>query len=180
MPRATKILRNGSARTAAAGETLILNFEQRCAKQGFFFTGQGTCVAFDFAEPPCLATDDALLLDDGRVVEIVAEAEPLIEARAADAAALARLAWLLGNRHVPVQVLANRLRLRRSPEIEAMLAGRGARVITIEAPFEPDGGAGNAAHDHHHGHGDHHGRHHGAHEHGHDHAQSHHAHDRDH
>ncbi len=101
MPLATKILRAGAARPAPAAETLILDFEQRTRKQGFVFTGKGTCIEFAFEEDPALATDDALLLDDGRVVEIVAAPEPLIEARIADPAALARLAWTLGDRHVP-------------------------------------------------------------------------------
>src|ERR1043165_9790595 len=99
MPLATKILRAGDARPAPVAETLILNFEQRSKKQGFVFTGKGTCIEFAFEEPPALATDDALMLDDGRIVEIVSDAEPVVEARPGDAAALARLAWLLGNRH---------------------------------------------------------------------------------
>ncbi len=164
MPLATKILRAGAARPAPAAETLILDFEQRTRKQGFVFTGKGTCIEFAFAEEPALATDDALLLDDGRVVEIVAAPEPLIEARIADPAALARLAWTLGDRHVPVQLFANRLRIRRSPAIEALLKERGAKAAAIEAPFEPDAAA--TAHDHHaHQHGDDH--HHDHHDHGH-------------
>ena len=88
-----------------------------------------------------LRTDDALVLDDGRLVEVVAEPEPLIEVRADDLPALARLAWHLGDRHVPIQVLERRLRLRRDPAIEALLQSLGAKVVAIEAPFEPEGGA---------------------------------------
>src|SRR5262249_52640256 len=77
MPLATSILRAGAARPAPAADTLLLNFHQRSRKQGFVFTGKGTCIEFAFEEPPMLATDDALLLDDGRVVEIVADAEPV-------------------------------------------------------------------------------------------------------
>ena len=185
MPLATKILRAGAARPAPVADTLILDFEQRTRKQGFVFTHKGTCIEFAFAEAPALATDDALLLDDGRLVEIVAAPEPMIEARIADPAALARVAWMLGDRHVPVQLFANRLRIRRHAEIEALLKERGAKIAVIEAPFEPDAAA--SAHDHdHHGH-DHHGHDHGHahdhdhghHDHGHHHGHAHHHHDHD-
>jgi urease accessory protein len=173
MPRTTKVLRAGEADGPAA-DTLILDYTQRQTKQGFFFTGKGTCIEFDFAEPPALATDDALVLDDGGLIEVVADSEPLIEARIGDPVALARLAWRLGDRHVPVQILANRLRLRRNPEVEAMLAGIATKLTPLSAPFEPDVRAS----DHVHHHDDHHGHDHHHHDHGHDHAHHHgHGHD---
>jgi urease accessory protein len=181
MPRATKILRAGEPRPAAASDTLILDFDKRQTKQGFFFTGKGICIEFGFADPPALATDDALVLDDGALIEVVADAEQLIEARIPDAAALARMAWRLGDRHVPVQLFANRLRIRRNAEIEALLAGVAAKLTPLTAPFEADGASTNAGHDHHdhdHGHGHGHDHHH---DHGHDHDHDHgHAHDHDH
>ena len=73
MPRATKVLRAGDARPAQAVDTLILDYAQRQTRQGFFFAAKGTCVELDFAEPPALATDDVLVLDDGSLVEVVAE-----------------------------------------------------------------------------------------------------------
>jgi urease accessory protein len=159
MPRATKVLRTGESRARGATDTLILDFDQRRAKQGFFFTGKGTCVEFDFAEPPMLATDDALVLDDGSLIDIVADSEALIEARIPDPAVLARTAWQLGNRHVPVQVFANRLRLRRNADVEALLAGLGVSLTPLVAPFSPDGATvqrDDHAHHHHEGHGHHH------------------------
>jgi len=172
MPLVTKILRAGEAGPERAVGTLILNFDQRQTKQGFFFTGAGTCIEFAFAEAPALATDDALVLDDGNLIEIVADAESVIEARIADPAALARVAWLLGNRHLPVQIFANRVRVRPNAEIEAVLADLGIKTKTLSAPFEPDGAqlaASAHSHDHAHDHGH---EHHHAHDHGH--------HDRDH
>ena len=124
-----------------------------------------------------LRTDDVLVLDDGGLVEIVAEPEPLIEARAGDLPALARLAWHLGDRHVPIQVLERRLRLKRDPAIEALLQSLGAKVVAIDAPFEPEGGAyaAPAADHHHHDHDHHHGHDH--HDHAHGHGHEHHEHD---
>jgi urease accessory protein len=173
MPRATKVLRAGEPRPAGAADTLILDFAQRQTNQGFFFTGKGTCVELDFAEPPALATDDVLVLDDGSLIEIVADSESLIEARIADPAALARIAWRLGNRHVPVQIFANRLRLRRDPVIEALLAGVAAKLTPLTAPFEPDGASTPADHGHHHGHADDHAHDHHHHDHDHDHGHGH-------
>jgi urease accessory protein len=187
MPRAIRILSAADRRADPAIDTLILSYAQRQAQKGFVFGVKGTCVEFDFAEPVRLRTDDALLLDDGRTVEIVAEPEPLIEMRAADVTALARLAWRLGDRHVPVQVLERRLRARRDGTIEALLAGWGVKAVAIDAPFEPEGGAYAAQPgEHHHDHAHHHDHGHDhAHEHGHDHHHAHghehgHEHDHDH
>lgn len=167
MPRATRILHVTERRDTAALDTLILTHAQRQAQKGFLFGVKGTCVEIDFAETVRLRTDDALVLDNGGLVEIVAEPEPLIEVRAADLPALARLAWHLGDRHVPIQVLERRLRLKRDPAIETLLESLGAKIVPIEAPFEPEGGAYDAAAvDHHHEHDEHCG-----HDHTHDHKR---------
>ncbi len=171
MPRATRVLHAAERKDTAAVDTLILTHAQRQAQKGFLFGVKGICVELDFAEPVRLRTDDALVLDTGGLVEIVAEPEPLIEARAADLPALARLAWHLGDRHVPIQVLERRLRLKRDPAIETLLASLGAKVTAIDAPFEPEGGAYEAASDHGHDHAHHH------HDHAHGHSHDHHVHD---
>ena len=112
-----------------------------------------------------MRTDDLLVLDDGGLVEVVAAPEPLIEARAADLAGLMRLAWHLGDRHVPVQVLSNRVRARRDAAIESLLKSLGAKTVLIEAPFEPEGGAYASSHSHAHDHDHAHDRGHHGHEH---------------
>ena len=115
---------------------------------------------------------DALVLEDGRLIEVVAAPEPLVEIRSPDPAHLVRIAWHLGNRHLPTQIVGKGLRIRRDHVIEAMVAGLGARLIEIDAPFDPEGGAyaaapaGQAGHTHAgHGHGAH-----GHRDHAHDHA----------
>jgi urease accessory protein len=159
MPRAIRVLAAGEPPPTII-DTLLLTAEQRRMQRGFVFGGKGTCVEFDFPEALTLRTDDALLLEDGSAVEVVADIEPLLEVRA-EFPVLARLAWMLGDRHVPVEIMPNRLRLRRDPALETLLASAGGKVRAIEAPFSPEGGAyaiGGAAHDdhehhHHHGHG---------------------------
>jgi urease accessory protein len=184
MPRATCVLSASQRHEAEVIDTLILPYAQRQAQKGFMFGIKGTCVELDLAEPVRLRTDDVLVLEEGGLVEVVAEPEPLIEARAADLPGLARLAWHLGDRHVPVQVLERRLRLKRDPAIEALLTSLGAKLIEIEAPFEPEGGAYAVPAGEHHDHDRHHDDHphhhdHGHHDHDHDHPHHHdHAHDR--
>ena len=176
MPRATRVVtaaeRKNAQGHAPVADTLILPHAQRQAQKGFLFGVKGTCVELDFAEPVRLRTDDALGLDDGGLIEVVAEPEPLVEVRANDLPSLARLAWHLGDRHVPVQVFERKLRLKRDPAIEAMLASLGAKATVLEAPFEPEGGAYEAAAGGHH-HDDHGHDHHHDHSHGHDHGHVH-------
>jgi urease accessory protein len=162
MPRTTRVLPAAARDGGRIVDTLILSFAQRQVQRGFLFGINGACIELDFAEPARLRMDDALLLDDGGLVEVVAEAEPLFEVRVAEPAALARLAWHLGGRHVPVEVKPNRLRVCRTSEVAALLQALGAKFVEIEAPFEPEDSAGPAAgadhphdHDHHHHHHDH-------------------------
>lgn len=76
--------------------------------------------------------------------------------------ALTRVAWRPGNRHLPTEILPKALRIRRDPAIEAMAEGLGARVIALEAPFNPEGCAyvksNRGADSHHHGNDHDHGR----------------------
>ena len=184
MPRATRVLPASERGSAVVVDTLILPYAQRQVHKGFLFGVKGTCVELDLDVFARLRTDDALVLDDGGLVEIVAEPEPLIEVRAGEAGTLARLAWHLGDRHVPVQVLERRLRVRREPAIEELLVALGAKPVRIEAPFEPEGGADEAApaaadqhHHHHHPPHDHSSHEHR--EHGHEHHAHAHAHRED-
>jgi urease accessory protein len=153
---------------------------------------RGLQFLLDLPETVALRGGDALVLEDGRLVEVVAAPEPLIEVRGVDPNQLVRIAWHLGNRHLPVQIAGKYLRIRRDHVIEDMVKKLGARVLEIEAPFDPEGGAYISAshdHDHDHAHGAHdhdhahvhahthdHGHHHGDHHH-HDHAGHHHDHD---
>ena len=162
MPCATSVLAAADRRDRPVIDTVILDYAQR-STQKIAVTGvKGGVFEIVLHQPVRLRTDDLLVLEDGSLVEVVAAPETLVEARAADVSALARLAWHLGDRHVPVQVLPNRIRARRDAAIEALLASLGAKVTLIEAPFEPEGGAyasshGHAHHDYHgHAHGDHH------------------------
>src|ERR1041384_2895994 len=163
----------GSAAASARPlDTLILNAQQRRLQTGYFTGVNGTQIGAMLPAPVLLRNGDALELDDGSLVDVVIEPEPLIEIRGHDLGHLARLAWHLGDRHVPVQIFPNRLRMRPDGALEAMLKGLGARLTSIEAPFDPEGGAYT-----HHAHGhDHAHHHHHHHDHDHDHHDHHHDH----
>ena len=165
MPRVTSVLGPGHRHDRPVVDTVILDYAQRSAQKITVTGVKGGMIEIDLQQPAGLRTDDLLLLDDGTLVEVVAAPESLIEARTTDVAALARLAWHLGDRHVPVQLLANRIRARRDAGVEALLASLGAKVTLIEAPFEPVGGAYASSHGHdHQDHDhDHHGHAHGYH-----------------
>ena len=83
MPRTQKVVRPGET-TGEIIDTVLLKYEDRIKQQGFVFGGKGTCVEFDFPAPPLLRTDDLLLLDDGRLIEVVADVEPVLEVREKD------------------------------------------------------------------------------------------------
>jgi urease accessory protein len=157
MPRAIRVLSPADRHDRPVVDTVILDYAQRSAQKTAVTGVKGGTIEIDLHEPARLRTDDLLVLDDGGLVEVVAAPELLIEARAEDVGALSRLAWHLGDRHVPVQVLPNRIRTRRNAAIEALLASLGAKVTAIEAPFEPEGGAYKShVHDHGHSHRHHH------------------------
>ena len=84
---------------------------------------------------------DLLVAADGRIVEIVSQPERVLHVECETPEALARAAYHLGNRHVPVEVGEGYLRLAADHVLEQMLVGMGARVTPIEAPFEPEAGA---------------------------------------
>jgi urease accessory protein len=89
---------------------------------------------------------DLLAASDGRVIEVVAVPENVLHVECAAPAELTRLAYHLGNRHVPVEIGTGFLRLMADPVLESMLRGRGAKLAHIEAPFEPEAGAYSGAH----------------------------------
>jgi len=169
MIRATKVL--GQHRwTQSAADTVVLDFDDRHRRRMAMTGTRGLEFLLDLENAIALRGGDALVLEDGRLIEVVAAAEPLVEIRGADPLHLVRIAWHLGNRHLPTQIMGKGLRIRRDHVIEQMVKGLGARVIEIEAPFDPEGGAyaaAHAAHDHGHIGHDH------AHDHHHDHAHHH-------
>jgi urease accessory protein len=149
VPRAIRVLPAQDVDPARLIDSVILDSAQRREVRAELVSVKGLAFVLALAEPGHLRTGDALELEDGRLIEVVAEAEPLLEVRAADPSALARIAWALGDRHVAVQLFSNRIRLRRDPALESLIGSLAGKCVAIEAPFDPEGGAyGEAAHTH--------------------------------
>lgn len=136
-----------------AADAIALPYDGRWRRRGLLTTLGGEELLVDLAEATELAEGLALVLADGRRVALRAAPEPLAEARAADAQGLARLAWHVGNRHTPCEVQDGRLLIRRDHVLEHMLEHLGARVVHVEEPFRPEGGAYGHGRTHGHAHG---------------------------
>src|ERR1700758_4897517 len=130
--------------------TVTLFFEERHRRRVRLITDQGEEVLLDLPKAVPMADGDGLRLHDGRWLKVQAAAEPVVEVSYRDPEQLARLAWHLGNRHLPTQIGRAALCIRPDHVIEAMLEGLGANLVKVRSPFQPEGGAysSHTAHDH--------------------------------
>jgi urease accessory protein len=156
---------------APVADTVVLDHEERSRRRGVVKTVTGMEFLVDLPDAPALRRGDGYVLEDGRLIEIVGAPEELLEVRGQDPLHTARIAYHLGNRHLECEISARHIRIRRDHVIADMLRGLSAKVVEVEAPFHPEGGAyhhGGQAPDHGHDHG---------HDHAHDHvAHNHHTH----
>src|SRR5713101_5670622 len=136
----------------AAG-SLTLDFDTRHRRRIRLTTDQGEDVLLDLPKAVAMADGDGLQLEDGRLLKVQAAAELIVEVRHKDPNQLMRLAWHLGNRHLPTEIRNQVLRIRPDHVIEEMLHGFGADLVKVQAPFQPEGGA-YSGHGHHHNHDD--------------------------
>ena len=147
---------------------LQLPFESRQRSRLKTKLVSGEEVALLLPRGEILRGGDLVTASDGRVIEVVAEPEKLLHI---ESDALAKLAYHLGNRHVPVQVGQGFLRIAADHVLEEMVKKLGAKVKQVEAPFEPEAGAYAGGHHQHEemGHGGKIHEHHHDHDHDHDH-----------
>lgn len=138
-----------AAASAAAGDdSLVLPFEARTRSRLRTRLANGEEVGLFLPRGTVLRDGDVLLAADGRRVRVVAQIEQLAEVRSSDPLLLARAAYHLGNRHVPVQIGPGVLRLACDSVLEDMLRQLGLVPVTVEAPFAPEAGAYGSAHTH--------------------------------
>ena len=163
--KSTSVKSSGSFSPEAATETVTLDFDDRFRRRKVFRTDSGAEFLLDLPEAQVLRDGDGLPLSDGSLVLVRAAAEPLLEIQADTPEHLMRLAWHLGNRHLPADLQGGKILIRFDHVIERMLIGLGARLAKVQAPFNPEGGAygehnRNPEHQHGHHHGDGHHHHH--------------------
>ena len=134
---ARTLLRRGRWQGQPAARA-VLSYDDRFLRRKRIDCEGGASVLVDLTETVSLEAGDALQTDDGRLIEIAAAEEPVVEVRGP---MLARLAWHIGNRHTPCQVADDHLIIRRDHVLEAMLTQLDATLTPVLAPFRPEGGA---------------------------------------
>ena len=165
LPRATQVLPAGGWVERTARHVVTLDFDDRFRRRRRYVAEDGFAFLLDLEEAVVLRQGDGLLLEGGGVILVRAAPEPLVEVRAESAGRLMRLAWHLGNRHLPTEIQPERLLIRDDHVIVAMLRGLGAELRKVEEPFNPEGGAygehnRQPGHHHHHHDGHDHDHHH--------------------
>ena len=153
-PRVEEILADGQW-SGRPIDTVVLDYDDRFRRRIVLEGVHGKRALLDLPEPRLLQEGDGLRLPNGDIISVKAADEALVEITCTDARHLIRVAWHLGNRHLPTQLLDGRLRIRQDHVIVDMVEKLGATATPISAPFQPEGGAyGHGqvhGHDHHHG-----------------------------
>ena len=140
-----------------AASAVTLDFEARHRRRTLLTLDDGEVIILNLPRAVAMSDGDGLQLEDGRWVRVHASKERLVEIRHPDPAQLVRLAWHLGNRHLPTDICGPLLRIRPDHVIEGMLRDMGADLRTVAASFQPEGGAyAGHSHSHHAGEIEHH------------------------
>ena len=153
--RCETVLPAKSWNPAQAIDTVLIDFDRRHRRRILLTTEQGAELLLDLPHAARLRDGDGLVTGRG-IVRVQARPEPLAEIHAHSDVELIRIAWHLGNRHLPVQLLRDRIRIRRDHVIEEMVEQLGGHVNIIDAPFDPEAGAYAGGHQHSHDDDDHH------------------------
>jgi urease accessory protein len=122
-------------------DAVTLAYVDRHRRRIRLVADSGVAFLLDLPRAQHFADGDGLELDTKGYVRVCAALEPVLEIDAVDRAGLLRIAWHLGNRHLAVQVVGDRLRIREDHVIAEMVSGLGGRITRIEAAFDPEFGA---------------------------------------
>jgi urease accessory protein len=141
MIRATTIVRRPAVRAAAVADTITLDHGGRHRRRIALVAEGGTAFLLDLAEAAVLEDGDALRLEDGRLVAVRAAPERLVEIRAATPLRLQRIAWHIGNRHVPAELTGDAIYIAEDHVLIEMVRGLGGSAELVERPFRPERGA---------------------------------------
>jgi urease accessory protein len=136
----------GSFAAADAIDRVVLDAGDRQRRRIVLTGEKGTRLLLDFEKPVTLRDGDGLVLEDGSVVLVAGQAEPLVEISARAPADFVRLAWHIGNRHTDAQFTERALRIRRDHVLEEMVKGLGASTTLVDAAFEPEPAAPHGGH----------------------------------
>ena len=127
---------------------LILPFEKRQKSRLRTRLSNGEEAGVFLERGEILRDGDLLAAEDGRVVRVRAQSEPVVDILCDTTRQLVRVAYHLGNRHVPLQIGDGWLRIADDAVLRKMAEGLGAIVVPRDAPFEPEPGAYSGDHRH--------------------------------
>ncbi len=179
MLRATAIVRKAAVKADRVVDTVTLDHEGRHRRRVSLKGDGGLDFLLDLDKAAILADGDAVKLEDGRLVQVRAAPQPLMEIRSENPLRLMRIAWHIGNRHTPAEITADALYIEEDHVLAEMVRGQGGIVARVERPFQPERGAydhecgPDCGHDHGHAHGHSHAHSHDRHDHGRSHAEAH-------
>ncbi len=139
--RATEVLPASSWQTETAIDRVRLTFDERNRRRLRYIALGGTEFLLDLPRATIMHDGDGLKLENGQVIAVEAAPEAVVEVTAPDRQTLVRLAWHIGNRHLPAQLEEARILIRDDHVIVAMLEGLGATVRPLQAAFTPESGA---------------------------------------
>ena len=118
--------------------TCSLDYEARFLRRKILKDDAGQPFLVDLPHAVSLDHGDAFELDDGRLIEVVAAQETLLEITAPR---LLPLVWHIGNRHCPSQIEDARVLVQPDHVIRDLMEMLGATVREVREPFTPEGGA---------------------------------------
>jgi urease accessory protein len=162
MPRVATIVRKPAVKADRVVDTVTLDHAARSSRQAALKGEGGTEILLDLDMETTINDGDALRLEDGRLVQVKAAAERLLEVRAENPLRLMRLAWHLGSQHGQAEITGDAFYVQDNPALAELVRGQGCIATPVERPFQPERSAHHCDHDH------------GHHDHKHDHAHDHH------
>ena len=117
--------------------SVVLDYEARFLRRKVLTATSGLRFLVDLSQTTSVDRHEAFVLEDGRVVGVVPAEEELFQVKGD----LIRLAWHIGNRHMPCQIESGRLLIKRDHVMRDMLERLGAAITAVTEPFSPEGGA---------------------------------------
>jgi urease accessory protein len=169
MLRASAIVRKAAVKPDRIADTAWLDHQAREGRPGEVRSHGGIEFVLGLGKTAGLNDGDAVKLEDGRLIQIRAAPESLLEIRAENSARLMRLAWHLGQRHATAEITAEAIYVEDDPALAELARGQGCSVAPMTRAFRPERADGLACEHHDHGHADHRQGHHPEH-HAHDHS----------
>jgi urease accessory protein len=181
MQSATRHVPAPAVRAEAITDTITLDHDARHRRRIACTSDGGIPFLLDLAKPVALKAGDALVLDDGRMIQVKAAPQDLLKITAYAPGRLLKIIWHVGNRHTPAEITDEAVFIAYDHVLAEMVRGLGGTSERVLRPFQPEQGAYAGGHGHHHHH-DH--KHDHAHDHdhgdacgcGHDHSHDHHHH----